>query len=115
MALTLDVLSWLALISGSCFCLIAAIGMHRFPDFYTRIHAAGITDTLGAGLILLGLFFQAPTWNVAVKLAMVAIFLWLTSPTATHAVAQAAHANGLRPLLGDAPNPFESEAKEVRP
>lgn len=58
MTLALDLLSWLALLGGLFFLAVGGIGLLRLPDFYTRLHAAGITDTLGAGLILLGLCFQ---------------------------------------------------------
>ena len=58
-AVAVDVASWICLLAGSMFCLIGGVGMLRLPDFYTRGHAAGVTDTLGAGLILLGLMFQA--------------------------------------------------------
>ena len=65
------------------------------PDFWTRAHAAGITDTVGAGLILLGLMFEAGLTLVTVKLLMVLFFLYLTSPTAGHALFRAAHAYGI--------------------
>jgi multicomponent Na+:H+ antiporter subunit G len=66
------------------------------PDFYTRMHAAGITDTLGADLILAGLMVQAGFSLVTVKLLLVAAFLFFTSPTSTHAIANAALTAGLK-------------------
>jgi len=95
-----DGLSWACLIIGSVFSMIGGIGILRFPDFYTRMHAAGITDTMGAGFILLGLILQAGPTLVAVKLLLIGVFLFFTSPTSTHAVAQAALSSGLEPLLG---------------
>ena len=95
-ATLLDVASWICLVIGSLFCLIGGIGILRMPDFYTRGHAAAVTDTLGAGLILLGLMFQADVVLVAVKLAMVLFFLYVTSPTSTHALFKSAYAGGLR-------------------
>jgi multicomponent Na+:H+ antiporter subunit G len=95
-ALGLDTLSWLFILGGSIFCLIGGIGILRMPDFYTRGHAAGLTDTLGAGLILIGLIFQAGLTLVAVKLSMVFFFLYVTSPTATHALFKSAYAGGMR-------------------
>lgn len=92
----LDALSWFCLLGGSAFCLIGGIGMLRMPDFYTRGHAAGVTDTLGAGLILVGLTFQAGIGLVSVKLLMVLFFLYVTSPTATHALFKSAYAGGMR-------------------
>jgi len=71
-----------------------------FFGFYTRLHAAGMTDTLGAELILLGLIVQAGFTQMSLKLLLVAFFLLITSPTATHAIAYAAYKAGLKPKLG---------------
>jgi multicomponent Na+:H+ antiporter subunit G len=101
MQLVLDALSWSCLLGGSFFCLVGAIGLHRMPDFFTRGHAAGITDTLGAGLVLIGLMFQAGLTINLFKLLMILIFMLLVSPTGSHALAKAALANGLRPRLAD--------------
>ena len=91
-----DGLSWFLLISGSVFCVIGGIGLVRLPDVYARTHAASITDTMGAGLILFGLMLQAGWTLVMVKLIMVLAFLWATSPTAGHALAKAASGMGVR-------------------
>jgi len=100
MTLLIDLLSGLCLAGGSFFCLVGGIGLVRMPDFYTRMHAASITETLGAGLILLGLMLQAGFTLVAVKLALVGLLLFFASPTATHALARAAMIRGVKPLLG---------------
>lgn len=92
----LDLLSWFCLLAGGAFCLIGGIGLLRMPDFYTRGHAAGVSDTLGAGLILVGLMFQSGITLITAKLVIVFFFLYVTSPTATHALFKAAHANGMR-------------------
>jgi len=92
----LDLLSWLCLVGGGAFCLISGIGLVRMPDFYTRGHAAGLSDTLGAGLILLGLMFQGGVSLITAKLVMILFFLYVTSPTSTHALFKAAYANGIR-------------------
>jgi len=97
--LILDLISAGLLAAGSIFVLIGAFGLIRLPDFYTRLHAAGITDTLGAELILLGLMFQAGLSLVTVKLILISLFIFFTSPTATHAVANAARVMGLKPML----------------
>ena len=97
----IDLLSWALLSSGSFFCVTGAIGLLRLPDFYARLHGAGIIDTLGAGLILLGLMLQAGFSLVTVKLFFVLFFILVTSPTATHAIAHAAHTHGLDPVLGE--------------
>lgn len=98
----IDILSWICLLGGGLLGVIGAIGMHRFPDFYSRQHAAGITDTLCAMLILLGLALQAGMSLAAFKLAMIFIFLFLTSPTASHALANAAMHGGLKPRVSSA-------------
>lgn len=97
---TLLISSWALLIAGSFFCVTGAIGLLRLPDFYARLHGAGIIDTLGAGLILFGLMLQAGFSLVTVKLLFVLFFILITSPTATHAIAHAAHVQGLEPVLG---------------
>lgn len=88
-----------AMAFGLVFVLAGAIGVIRLPDFYTRLHAAGLTDTLGAELIIFGLILQAGDWQTMAKLGLVGLLLFLTSPTATHAVANAAHRAGLKPDL----------------
>ena len=77
--------------------------MIRMPDFYTRSHAASITDTMGATLILLGLGLHSGLNLVTVKLFMIFVFLYLTSPTAAHALVKAAYSKGL-----DAPDVEEA-------
>ena len=91
----LDIVSWVSLIAGSIFCIIGATGLLRVPDFWTRTHAAGVTDTMGAGLILVGLMFQAGLSLVAVKLVMILVFLYIAGPTAGHALYRAAHGYGV--------------------
>lgn len=98
MSLLIDGLSWLCLLGGSFFCLVGALGLVRMPDFLTRMHAASVIETLGAGLILLGLMLQAGFTLVFAKLVMLGLLLLLTSPSATHALAKAALARGLVPL-----------------
>jgi multicomponent Na+:H+ antiporter subunit G len=99
MALLLDSLSWLCLLSGALFGVIAGIGLVRLPDLFTRMHAAGIGDTLAAGLVVLGLMLQAGLTINLVKLALIMIFILFTSPTSTHALAKAALHGGVKPLL----------------
>jgi multicomponent Na+:H+ antiporter subunit G len=99
MSTLIDVASWTLLLAGGAFCIIGALGLVRMPDFFTRMHAASVTDTLGAGLMLLGLMLQAGFTLVTVKLIVLGLLIFFTSPTSTHALAQAALARGLRPLL----------------
>ena len=98
--LILDILSWVFFLTGGFAVATGAVGLVRFPDFYTRLHAAGVTDTAGAELIILGMLLQAPSWVVAAKLAFIGVFLFLTSPVATHAIAHAAWMVGFKPMLG---------------
>ncbi|MFS2317395.1 monovalent cation/H(+) antiporter subunit G [Maricaulis sp. D1M11] len=95
---------------GLIFVLAGAIGVIRMPDFYTRMHAAGVTDTLGAELIITGLILQAGDWQTVAKLLLVGLLLFLTSPTATHAVANAAHRAQLKPDLSHHKPAHPSEA-----
>jgi len=95
----LDVLTWICLIAGGLFCIVGAVGMLRMPDFFTRLHAASVIETLGGGLILLGLLLQAGFTLVAVKLIIIGLLVFFASPTATHALAKAAMERGLKPLL----------------
>lgn len=97
--MVLDILSWICLVSGGLVGVIGAIGIHRFPDFYSRLHATGITDTMCALLILAGLALQAGFTIALLKLGMICLFLFLTSPAATYALASAALHSGLEPKL----------------
>jgi len=99
-------------ISGGVFFVFAGtLGVLRLPDFFTRIHAAGMTDTLGVELILLGLIIQSGLSLLSLKFLLVAFFLVLTSPTATHAIANAAYHAGLKPKLGRYQSPTLAELR----
>ena len=91
-----EILVWFCLVAGSIFCVIGGIGVIRMPDFYTRSHAASITDTLGATLILVGLAIHSGINLISVKLGIVLFLLYVTNPTATHALVKAAFAKGLK-------------------
>jgi len=100
MGMLVDALSFALLAAGGVFCVVGGVGMLRMPDFYTRMHAASLIETLGAGLILAGLMLQAGLTLVAAKLAVVGLLIFFASPTATHALARAALTRGLQPLVG---------------
>lgn len=104
----LDLATWALLLAGAFFCVVGGIGLLRLPEFFTRLHGAGLTDTLGAALILAGLMLQAESPLVIVKLVMILVILWITSPTSTHAIAKAARMAGLRAI--DEDEPEETEA-----
>jgi multicomponent Na+:H+ antiporter subunit G len=95
----IDILSWGFILAGSAFVVIGAIGLVRMPDLYTRMHAASLTDTLGAGLLIIGLMLQAGLGLVMLKLLVLMALFFFTGPVATHALAQAALGEGIAPLL----------------
>lgn len=95
----IDALSWVCLVTGGFFGIVGGIGLLRFPDLFSRFHAAGVTDTLGAGLILIGLMLQAGWSLITIKLVLILAFGLFTSPTATHALAKAALRGKVKPLL----------------
>lgn len=114
MSAILDILSWILFVAGGLLVVIGAVGVWRFPDFYTRLHAAGVTDTFGADLVLLAMALQADDFLVVVKLFLIFIFLILTSPVSTHAIAHAALVGGLRPRLGTDLHPARRPGEAVK-
>ena len=105
-----DLLSWLLLLAGVFFLIVGCAGTLRMPDFYTRLHAASVADTLGATLVILGLVLQAGPTLITAKLALIWVFMWLTGPTATHALAKAAFTDphNPKPLLHEEEPPSKS-------
>jgi len=99
MELLIDFISSILLFLGIFLGISGAIGLFRFPDFYTRMHAAGVTDTLCTACIIGGLVLQAGFTLIAVKLIFILLFTWYSSPAAGHALIKAAHKTGLKPLL----------------
>lgn len=85
---------------GGLLAVISTIGVLRFPDFYTRLHALSVLDTSSATLAIVGMMLLAPSWLVVFKLVAVWLFLFLTGPTSTHALANAAHTAGVEPKMG---------------
>ena len=97
MSLAVDIASWLLMVGGGLLMVASGIAMLRLPDFFTRLHGAGLADTGGAGLLLLGMALQGGFTMVTVKLVLIGVFLFVTAPTASHAVAHAALLGGLSP------------------
>ena len=106
--IVLDIISWALLVTGSFFAIVGGVGIVRMPEFFSRLHGGGITDTLGAALIVLGLAFQAASVCagdlvgaslVVAKLLMILFFLFVTSPSSCHALAKSAMSKGLNPVL----------------
>lgn len=99
MEIVVIVLSGLCLLVGSFLCISGGVGLLRFPDFYTRLHAVGVTETLGTGLILIGLMLLSTSFLVIAKLLMILLLTLLVGPTTSHVLVKAAMHNGLRPKL----------------
>jgi len=95
-------LSWLSdafLLVGGFLCITGGIGLLRMPDFFSRVHAAGVTETLAAPLLLFGLLLQME-WSLdMVKVLLILVFVLATNPTATHAMAKATLHGGTRPWV----------------
>lgn len=108
----IHVLSGAMILTGLVFSFGASVGFLRFPDFYSRVHAAGKGDTLSVLLILGGLalealFYHGPslaTVLVAIKIMAVAGFIFVTSPTSSHALIQAGYEDGCEPVIEETPN-----------
>jgi len=96
-----EITSWAAILLGSAFMLIGAIGTLRFPDFWSRVHAVSVADSAGMLLLTLGMCIQGGLTLVTVKLIIIGVFLFITGPTATHAVANAALVSGFLPKGAD--------------
>jgi multicomponent Na+:H+ antiporter subunit G len=99
MSLILDIVSWAALVAGGFFMVVAGIGLHRLPDLFSRTHAVSVGDTLGVGLLTVGMLLQTDDWGVAARLAIILVVLYTTGAVAVHALARAALHAGERPLL----------------
>jgi multicomponent Na+:H+ antiporter subunit G len=110
MDIIITICSGFFLLVGSFLCISGGIGLLRFPDFYTRMHAVGVTDTLGTGMILVGLMILSTDFLVFAKLVMVLLFTLLIGPTTSHVLAKAAFHNGVFPK--DLTNPEQSKEKE---
>ena len=99
MTTVLEFLSGLFLLLGGVLCITGGVGLLRMPDFFSRVHAAGVTETLAAPLLLIGLAFRME-WSLdVVKLIMILILVLATNPTATHAMAKATLHGGQHPLV----------------
>lgn len=97
MDLVLDLVTWAFIVAGAFFLIVGAIGLIRLKDVYARMHAASLIDTLGIGLVLTGLCFQAGFTLTTAKLLMILAFVFFTSPTTTYALARAALSAGVHP------------------
>ena len=103
----LDLCGMILACVGLLFFLGAAVGLYRFPDFYTRMHAAGKGDTMSSLLILVGFALitfddlSAVGYLLVVKVVAIVLFILLTSPTSTHALMRAGFEDGVEPVTKD--------------
>jgi multicomponent Na+:H+ antiporter subunit G len=101
MSLAIEIASWVLIVLGSIFTVIGALGLVRMPDVFTRMHAASVTDTLGAGLLIFGMMLQAGLGLVTLKLVFILALFFFTAPVVTHALAQAALHEKVTPMLAE--------------
>jgi len=102
----MDILSWILLCTGAVFVVIGGLGALRLPNFYTRLHAASLTETMATILIFVGMILQAGVSFESMKLLAIMLFLLLTAPTASYALANAALQSGI------SPNPVSEDDKQ---
>ena len=111
MDLLVTTASYLAIGLGVVALLIGSLGLVRLPDVYARIHAVGMIDTAGASLIILGMVIHAGFTSVSAKLILIGVFMFFTSPIATHALVRAAHKMGVVPVGRNLDKPVQKAAK----
>lgn len=87
------------LLTGTFFFITATLGLVRFPDIFTRLHATGKGDTLGASLTLIGLVIHAGLTQEGIKILIMLIFMLTTSPVAAHAICRAIYVKGAKPWV----------------
>jgi len=101
MSTAIDLISWACFLVGGFLCITGGVGLLRFPDFFSRVHAVGVTETLAAPLLLLGVMLQMGFTLDSAKLLLVLVFILATNPTASNAMAKAALHGGHKPQLVD--------------
>jgi multicomponent Na+:H+ antiporter subunit G len=99
-----DIVAGVLLIIGAFFTLVAAIGVVRLPDLYTRMHAASKTGTVGSGVMLLAIAFHSGEFDVVTRALAGIVFFLLTAPLAAHLLARAAYCTGVKPWPGTSPD-----------
>lgn len=98
------------LLVGSFLCVSGGVGILRFPDFYSRMHAVGVTETLATAMILLGLILHNPDFLVDIKLLLILLMTLFISPSASHALANAAMRNEIFQA-----NENKTDSEQVKP
>jgi multicomponent Na+:H+ antiporter subunit G len=92
------VIGAIAVVLGSLFCLLAALGIVRLPDLFTRMHATSKAGAVGSGLLLVGVAIVSFDAAIALRAVLGILFLLLTTPVSAHLLARAAYRSGLRPI-----------------
>ncbi|WP_299180768.1 monovalent cation/H(+) antiporter subunit G [uncultured Neptuniibacter sp.] len=104
MEILINLLSTLCFLVGGFLCLTGGIGLLRLPDFFSRVHAAGVTETLATPVLILGILIHQPELSLdSIKLVLIMLIVLATNPTASHAMAKAALHGGQRPVIFDQP------------
>jgi multicomponent Na+:H+ antiporter subunit G len=101
MNFVIEIASWALMLAGSFFTVTGALGLVRMPDVYTRMHAVSVIDTLGIGLLILGMALQAGLSLVTLKLFFLLALVFFTWPVVTHALAQVCLQAGIKPQLAE--------------
>jgi multicomponent Na+:H+ antiporter subunit G len=105
-----DIISWPLILAGSFFVVVGALGLLRMPEVFTRMHAASLIDTLGAGFLILGMILQAGFSLVTLKLLILLALFFFTTPVVTHALARVCLHEGVDPLLAEDRRPHANAA-----
>ena len=108
----LEIVATVFVVVGTFFGLVATVGIIRLPDLYSRLHAASKSDTLGSVLSLAGLAIVLGVTTESMKLVFLVVFLFVTSPTAAHAIARAAKEEEVEPV-GEGEVPWTTDREEV--
>jgi multicomponent Na+:H+ antiporter subunit G len=96
-----EIASWALILAGSFFTVTGALGLVRMPEVFTRMHAASVIDSLGVGLLILGMGLQAGLSLVTLKLLFLLALFFFTGPVVTHALAQACLHEKIAPQLAE--------------
>lgn len=106
-----DVTTLVLLLIGVFFFIVGTIGLLRFPDVFTRLHATTKSDTLGAVAILTGLGLYSGGFFTATKMLLIIVFIFWANPTAAHAIAKAAYLSGEQPYEGTLDDAYGRDIK----
>jgi multicomponent Na+:H+ antiporter subunit G len=105
------IVSILLILAGTFFFFSGTVGFLRFPDFYTRMHATGKCDTLGALFSLIGMALYNGFSFISLKIVLIAVLVFFTSPTATHAILRGAFDAGVEPWTKDGKSVVDAQVR----